>query len=175
LASGLGYFRREQIFWEIGYGQKQPATGKIGAEDNSMDLFDAVKNLFAKPEPVRKPLAPITPEPDPEEIKVPELTVANLRMAMASDQPPLLLDVRERYEWDQVRIADALHIPMNRMPDRLADLPRDRTIVVFCAHGSRSFGVTHFLREQGFDAYNLAGGITQWHIQGGPVEVRTGR
>jgi len=140
-----------------------------------MALFDAFKNLFAKPDAAPKPLAPITPEPDPEEIMVPELSVADLRTAMTANQPLLLVDVREQYEWDQVRIANALHIPMNRVPDRLADLPRDRMLVIFCAHGSRSFGVTHFLREQGFNAHNLAGGITQWHIQGGPVEIRSGR
>ena len=46
-------------------------------------------------------------------------------------------------------------------------------VLIDPAHGSRSFGVTHFLRAQGLDAYNLIGGITQWHIQGGEVEVRT--
>lgn len=140
-----------------------------------MGLIDKVKNLFAKPQPARKQPAPIAPEPEPEEIKVPELTATELRSALAGTPPPLLLDIREPYEWDQVRIADALHIPMNRVPDQLADLPPDRMIVVFCAHGSRSFGVAHFLRQQGFDAYNLAGGITKWHIQGGAVEVRTAR
>jgi rhodanese-related sulfurtransferase len=125
-----------------------------------MSLFDSVKHLFTKPEPTSKPLPPITPEPEPEEIKVPELTPAALRTALATGNPPLVLDVREQYEWNQVNLPDALHIPMNRVPDRLADLPRDRTIVVMCAHGSRSYGVTHYLREQGLDAYNLTGGIT---------------
>ena len=132
-----------------------------------------VKNRFAKQAPTPRRMAPPTSEPDPDEIKVPEVTASELHAELASPQPPLLLDVREPYEWNQVRLPDALHIPMNTVPTRLNDLPKDRPIVVFCAHGSRSFGVTYFLRENGFDARNLAGGITQWHIQGGPVETRT--
>jgi rhodanese-related sulfurtransferase len=125
-----------------------------------MSIFDRLKQLFTKPGPTSKPLPPLPPEPDPEEIKVPELTATELRTALATGRPPLVLDVREQYEWNQVHLPDALHIPMNRVPDRLSELPGDRTIVVMCAHGSRSYGVAHYLREQGFDAYNLTGGIT---------------
>jgi rhodanese-related sulfurtransferase len=81
---------------------------------------------------------------------------------MAEPAPPLILDVREQYEWNQVHIPEALHIPMNEVPARLGDLPHDRRIAVLCAHGSRSYGVAHYLREQGFDAWNVTGGITQY-------------
>jgi rhodanese-related sulfurtransferase len=89
------------------------------------------------------------------------------------------LDVRELYEWRQVSIPGALHIPMNDTPWRLDELPREREIVVFCAHGNRSYGVAGYLMalcagfaiEQGFRARSLAGGITQWHRQGGAVEM----
>ena len=137
-----------------------------------MGLWQSVKSMFSKPAPVQKPLQPIAPEPDPDELVVPEMSPAQVQQALSDVKPPLLLDVREQYEWNQVHIMDARHVPMNRVPDQLADLPKDRPIVVFCAHGSRSFGVAHFLREQGYDAYNMTGGITQWHIGGGPVEVR---
>lgn len=138
-----------------------------------MSMLSSLKKLFHRPAPPQRTIAPLTPEPEPDEITVPEMSTATVIDALHSESPPLLLDVREPYEWRQVRIADALHIPMNSVPDRLDDLPHDRPIVVLCAHGSRSFGVTYFLRERGFDARNLTGGITQWHIQGGPVEVRT--
>ena len=135
-----------------------------------MGLFSKVKQMFGRqPQPAR-PVAPMTPEPEPDEIVVPEMTVAELRAELAGAAPPLILDVREQYEWNQVHIAGTLHIPMNRVPERLAELPADRPIAVLCAHGNRSFGVTHFLREQGFDALNVKGGITQWHVQGGAVE-----
>ena len=137
-----------------------------------MRLWQSVKHIFSKPAPPNKPIEPVTPEPDPDELVVPEMSPTQVQEGLAAGRPLGLLDVREQYEWNQVHIIDAQHIPMNRVPDQLADIPKDRPIVVFCAHGSRSFGVTHFLRERGYDAYNMTGGITQWHIAGGPVEVR---
>ncbi len=136
-----------------------------------MSIFGKVKSIFGGQPQSARPPAPKTPEPEPEpdELVVPEMTVAELRAALADTAPPLILDIREQYEWNQVHMADALHIPMNQVPARLADLPADRPIAVLCAHGNRSFGVTHFLREQGFDANNVTGGITQWHVQGGEV------
>ncbi len=117
---------------------------------------------------------------DATEVDVPEITVAALRQTLADAAqsgtvPPLLLDVREPYEWTQVHLADSLpaqHMPMNDVPDRLADLPRERDIVVLCAHGGRSYGVAAYLIEQGYAARSLDGGITQWAAQGGEVEVR---
>lgn len=138
-----------------------------------MNVLTAFKNLFGKPLEATRPIAPLNPEPEPDEIRVPEISAAALREALDSETPPLLLDVREPYEWRQVRIPGAVHIPMNNVPQQLGVLSQAQQIVVFCAHGSRSFGVTHFLREQGYDAYNLTGGITQWHIQGGEIEMRT--
>ena len=135
-----------------------------------MQLLKTIKTWFAKPTPPARPIAPLVPEPEADEITLPELTIPALRAALAAPNPPQLLDVRELYEWRQVRIPGDLHIPMNSVPDRLDELNRSRPVVVFCAHGSRSFGVTYFLREQGFAASNLTGGITQWHIQGGPIE-----
>ena len=111
-------------------------------------------------------------EIEPEELAPPpELEPAQVQAALAGAQPPLLLDVREQYEWDQVRIPAALHIPMSEVPDRLGELPRRQAIVVFCAHGSRSFDVAYYLLEQGLDAASLRGGITKWYVQGGTVET----
>lgn len=110
-----------------------------------------------------KPAAPVRPrpalEPEPAELTVPELTVSALQQALASAHPPLLLDVREPYEWRQVHIPTALHIPMNDIPQHLAALPPNQPIVVFCAHGSRSYSVAGYLIEQGYTASSLAGGI----------------
>lgn len=139
-----------------------------------MNWWNSLKNLLRRPDPAQAPIAMFSSEPDPEEIVVPELTPREVQARLQSDQSPLLLDVRELYEWRQVRIPGALHIPMNSVPDRMNELPQGRAVVVFCAHGMRSFGVTYFLRQQGIEAFNLAGGITQWHIQGGEVEQSHG-
>lgn len=152
-----------------------------------MKLWQSIKDLFTPPPAgpqVRSHSASNTapntapntdldvgPQPEPENAPVPELEPAQVQKALAGALPPLLLDVREGYEWREVRIPAALHIPMNSVPDRLDELPRSRAIVVVCAHGSRSYGVAHYLREQGFDAASLQGGITRWRIEGGPVNV----
>lgn len=124
------------------------------------------RRLTAKPTTPPRPLPP--PEPEPEEITVPEISVAQLQAALAGASP-LVLDVRELYEWRQVHLPTALHIPMNEVPARLGELPQDQPIVVLCAHGSRSYGVAGYLIEQGYQASSLAGGITQWARDGGEI------
>lgn len=125
------------------------------------------QRIWGKPQTPVRSLPP--PAPEPEELPVPELTVAELQMQLISDQPPLLLDIREPYEWRQVHLPAALHIPMNDVPPRLAELPLATPIVVICAHGSRSYDVAGYLIEQGYTAYSLAGGITQWARAGGEI------
>ncbi len=85
-------------------------------------------------------------------------------------QPPLLLDVREPWEFEiaAIRIEGlrTLHIPMNAIPGRLAELDAAQPVVCICHHGMRSAQVVAFLERQGFDAvYNLAGGIAAWSEQ----------
>ena len=143
-----------------------------------MGLFDSLRNLFGKSKPAAQRPAPSVMAEQEEEIVVPEISPAQLKAQMQGDSCPLLLDVREQYEWNQVRIPAAseravVHIPMNEVPQRLAELAKEKEIVVFCAHGSRSYGVAAWLNEQGYSARNLAGGITQWAAQGG--EVQTGK
>ncbi len=120
--------------------------------------------IFGKPVEFTRIMPP--PEAEPEEIPVPEIDVVALH-AQLKTNPPLLLDVREPYEWRQVHLPDALHIPMNDVPQRLDELPKTEPIVVFCAHGMRSYGVAAYLIEQGYQASSLAGGITAWVSAGG--------
>jgi len=77
----------------------------------------------------------------------------------------LLIDCRERDEYQIVRIQGARLLPMSEIADRLAELAehRQRTIVVHCHHGQRSLRVARWLRQQGFAAaQSLAGGIDAW-------------
>jgi len=75
----------------------------------------------------------------------------------------LLLDVREDDERAAARIEPSVHIPMNILPDRLQELPRDRRIVVYCHSGSRSYAVAAYLKSEGFEhVANLMGGIDEW-------------
>src|SRR5688572_1334306 len=75
----------------------------------------------------------------------------------------LLLDVREPAEVAICAIPGSSHIPMRQIPESLADLPRDRLILVQCHHGGRSLRVTQYLRASGFtQVSNVAGGIDAW-------------
>ncbi len=86
----------------------------------------------------------------------------------ARDQP-LLLDVREPWEFERCHIEGSLLIPMNSIPSRLGELPADRDIVVICHHGVRSFHVARFLDHNGFTrVINLTGGVDAWAKEADP-------
>ncbi|MDR5676369.1 MAG: molybdopterin-synthase adenylyltransferase MoeB [Armatimonadota bacterium] len=85
----------------------------------------------------------------------------------------VLLDVREAWEVAQAHIEGMRWIPMGQVEARYHEIPRDRTVVVYCASGQRSGKVTQWLRERGYDrVFNLVGGILAWQNAGRPV--RTG-
>lgn len=92
------------------------------------------------------------------------LTPAELKTRLsAGDSPPIILDVREPWEVKICALPQATHIPMAQIPSRLAELDRERDIVVMCHHGIRSQHVAHFLAGQGFGRlFNLRGGIDAW-------------
>ena len=98
------------------------------------------------------------------------LNVEELQPFVAQHPGTLLLDVREAWEVQLARIdvadAQALHIPMNQVPQRLADLASLQPIVCICHHGARSAQVVAFLQRQGHtQVYNLAGGVDAWSTQ----------
>ncbi len=77
-----------------------------------------------------------------------------------------LLDVREPQELAIVSLPGATHIPMREIPGRLAELDRDRPIVVMCHTGIRSRHVAGFLLANEFEqVFNLAGGIDAWAVE----------
>ena len=73
-----------------------------------------------------------------------------------------LLDVREASELAIASVEGALHVPMRQVPARLADIPKDRPVLVMCHHGGRSQVVADWLLAQGWRAENVAGGIDAW-------------
>ncbi|HRP22933.1 rhodanese-like domain-containing protein [Thauera sp.] len=82
---------------------------------------------------------------------------------------PVLLDVREPWEFQICHIDGSLPMPMSSVPARVAELDRDAEIVVVCHHGGRSAQVCMFLEHQGFTrVINLAGGVAGWAAQVDP-------
>jgi len=75
----------------------------------------------------------------------------------------LLLDVREPHEFEYCHISGSTLIPMQTIPNRVNDLPKDQTIITICHHGMRSQQVAQFLEQNGFtDIFNLQGGVHAW-------------
>jgi rhodanese-related sulfurtransferase len=76
---------------------------------------------------------------------------------------PLLLDVREAWEFQTCSIAGSRHLPMGEVAARKAELEAEADIVVICHHGGRSMQVAMFLEQNGFaKVHNLAGGVDGW-------------
>jgi rhodanese-related sulfurtransferase len=87
-------------------------------------------------------------------------------LADAGRPDPVLLDVREPWEFETCRIEGALPIPMNSIPARMQELDDDAPIVCICHHGVRSMSVASFLERNGFtQVINLTGGVHAWALQ----------
>lgn len=107
------------------------------------------------------------------ELRIREVTAAELLAEMGNGAGRLLLlDIREPYERVRGFIPGSLHIAMNSVPDHLRELDPQNDIVVYCAHGNRSYGVTGWLIQRGYKARSLKGGIVDWRRHHGPVEHR---
>ena len=99
----------------------------------------------------------------------PELTAAELAARVGQD-PPVVLDVREDWEWEAGHIAEAVHIPLGELAPRLGELPGDRPIVLVCRSGVRSQMAADAMADAGWNTLNLAGGLLAWHAAGLPLE-----
>ena len=103
-----------------------------------------------------------------EQPVVPEVDVDELHERLADGAA--LLDVREPYEVDEVRVPGGVRIPLESVPERMAEVPSTGTLYVICALGGRSRAASEFLRSNGIDAVNVAGGTNAWVAADFPVE-----
>lgn len=89
--------------------------------------------------------------------------------AAACDKP-VLLDVREPWEFAHCHIEGSASMPMGSVPARWQELDPDKDTVVVCHHGMRSMQVAMYLRQQGFGKlYNLSGGVAAWAAEVDPA------
>lgn len=133
-----------------------------------MGLFDSWRRT--PPQPQQPDPPPPSRRSEPAAIRVPEITAGELIPQYDGGTAPMLLDCREPFEWRQLRIPGSLHIPMNEIPSRLAELDREQEWVIVCAHGNRSYAVAGYLIYNGFKATSLAGGVTDWWMHKGATE-----
>tara|TARA_B100001175_G_scaffold316704_1_gene331327 strand:- start:3551 stop:3865 length:315 start_codon:yes stop_codon:yes gene_type:complete len=73
-----------------------------------------------------------------------------------------LIDVREIEEVNICAIKDSKHIPMNTIPELISQLSPDKVYAIICHSGMRSLNVTYYLKDKGFNVYNVIGGIDEW-------------
>lgn len=86
---------------------------------------------------------------------------------------PLIVDVRERNEFEQERVDGVVLLPISEFVARHQELPKDRPLLMLCAAGSRSTSATMYLLQGGWtDVRNITGGMIGWRQAGLPI--RTG-
>lgn len=93
---------------------------------------------------------------------------------LRSNWPGLpLSDVRGRGEHAQAHVPGSRNIPLDELASNLTSLPPNTTVYVMCGSGKRSTKAVLLLTDNGFDAVNVAGGITEWYRNGYPVTSAT--
>jgi hydroxyacylglutathione hydrolase len=101
---------------------------------------------------------------------VPQTTPAQLAADLAAGTVAVV-DVRGQSEWEAGHLPGVPNVPLGQLTDRLAELPRDRPLVVHCQGGTRSAIAASVLRARGVtNVVNLTGGFAEWEAGGHPVE-----
>ena len=91
----------------------------------------------------------------------------------SSREPPVLVDVREPWEYDLCHIDPSMLIPLGQVANRMGELPRDRPLVMVCHTGRRSQHAALLLAASGFaDVQNLRGGVEAWALEVDPAMKR---
>ena len=91
-----------------------------------------------------------------------DLTPKELKVYLESNKP-LLLDVREQWEWDKCHFDKARLLPMGQIMANIDSLDKSQELVIICHHGIRSMQVARYFESIGFDKIiNLKGGIDAW-------------
>jgi len=96
---------------------------------------------------------------------IPQLGPAELRNWRADEKraQPVLIDVREPWEFELCRIEGSVSIPLGQLGTRLPEVPRDRPLVTVCHHGHRSWHAAAMLKHSGYgQVHNLRGGVEEW-------------
>ena len=91
------------------------------------------------------------------------IPVKELKKRIDAGEKPVLLDVREPWEFSICKIEGSINISMSNTEKLINELNTDDEIIAICHHGMRSLQVCNFLEENGFKRMlNLDGGIDSW-------------
>ena len=81
-----------------------------------------------------------------------------------------VVDVRTQEEWDEYHAPNTTLIPLDQLQNRLAEIPKDREILVVCRSGNRSQQGRDILLAAGYNATSMTGGFKEWYAKGYPIE-----
>ena len=201
LAGGSGwvlltYSRHQQRFWnQIAFDHSQAAVDAapvlaldmyehayhldFGANATAyIDAFMRNVNWAAVIERVAAVRAarPL-PEEDPSDRSLPSISIEELAAQRAKGEPIQVLDARPRHHIS--RTVDLMEGAVWRDPDRLeewiGELSPAQPVAVYCAYGFHvGCNITRALRERGYDARFIRGGVSAWYAAGGPRALRPG-
>jgi len=100
-----------------------------------------------------------------------DISSREAKALLEKNRTVFLLDVRTPQENSQARLPGTVLIPINEFERRIKEVPRNRTILVYCAVGSRSKPVAEYLSRNGYkDVYNMTDGIVGWYRNGFPLQ-----
>jgi rhodanese-related sulfurtransferase len=95
-----------------------------------------------------------------------DITAEELKERLNKGETPIIIDVREDWEYQEANIAGAKNIPLGTLPQRLDDIEdlKNQEVIVQCRSGARSANAKAFLQQQGFsNVRNLLGGILAYN------------
>src|SRR5271165_6975984 len=139
-------------------GREQEAAlrlGRIGFDNVKGYLRDGMEALADRPDLVWAT----------ERVSAPMLSEE-----LASQNPPLVVDIRTPREWSTKHLGDSINLPLSQLQERMGEVPRNRRIAVHCAGGYRSSIAVSILNQHGItNLIELAGGIAAWEAADYPV------
>lgn len=100
-------------------------------------------------------------------MQIREIASSELKARIDAGEPVEILDIRSDAEIAQGVLPNAQHLPMHLIPLKMADLPKDRDVILYCRSGARSYHACAYLAQQGVaNVVNLRGGIIDWASKG---------
>ena len=133
--------------------------GRIGFDRVAGYLKDGLQSLQSRPDLVA--------------------TTERVSAVVASErigsERPLVIDVRTAQERREKYIAPSVHIPLNHLSERMAEIPKDTPLLLYCAGGYRSSVAASLLEQRGFTRLGeIAGGLAAWEAAQLPVAPEAG-
>jgi len=107
----------------------------------------------------------------PDSLKYKSLRPAEFQLAYQKDENPILIDVREFFEYRKSRLKDAVNIPSSGHLESASDsIDKNSDLFFYCTSGFRSKRVAKFFYDKGFlKTYSLDGGLMAWKREGMPI------